>query len=166
MSRGRLIAVLLVLAAVLMVLLPDDAAAQRRSQDTGLFEGSISAGIRSGRNFTDKAWTIGGQVEVPLRGTIKLRPSGDLVFPEHEGMGYQLNGDAVLYLGQGGGLYVGGGGALVHPDGGDTDTGYNLLFGLSTAESQQTTKGFIEFRWTFVNDAKPFMAAIGFMHRL
>ena len=36
----------------------------------------------------------------------------------------------------------------------------------STAESQQTTKGFIEFRWTFINDETPFKTAIGFMHRL
>lgn len=166
MSGGRLTAALLALAAVLMLLLPDDAAAQRRSQTSGFFEGPISVGIRSGRAFTDKAWTVGGQVELPLKGNIKLRPSGDLVFPDHAGMGYQANGDAVLYLGQGGGLYVGGGAALVHPHGGDTETGYNGLFGLSTAQSQQTTKGFIEFRWTRINDETPFMAAIGFMHRL
>lgn len=165
MTPGRLAAGLVLLAAALM-LRPGTAAAQRRSQDPGLFEGPVSVGIRSGRNFSDKAWTIGGQAELPLRGSIKLRPSGDLVFPEHAGMGYQLNGDAALYLGQGGGLYVGGGGALVHPHSGGTDTGYNAFFGLSTAESQQTMKGFIEFRWTFINDATPFMAAIGFMHRL
>lgn len=166
MSGGRLTATVVVLAAVLMLFLPDDAAAQRRSQTPGFFEGPISVGIRSGRAFTDKAWTVGGQVELPLHGNIKLRPSGDLVFPDHAGMGYQANGDAVLYLGQGGGLYVGGGAALVHRHGGDTETGYNGLFGLSTAQSQQTTKGFIEFRWTRINDDTPFMAAIGFMHRL
>jgi hypothetical protein len=165
-SRGGHTAALLSLAVALTLLSPDDATGQRRSQQPGLFEGSISVGIRSGRNFTDKAWTVGGQVELPLRGNIKLRPSGDLLFPDHAGMGYQLNGDACLYLGQGGGLYVGGGAALAHPHSGDTDTGYNAFFGLSTAESQQTTRGFIEFRWTFINDATPFMAAIGFMHRL
>ncbi len=166
MSRGRLLAALLTISATLMLLAPEDAAAQRRSRDEGLFEGPLSVGIRTGRDWSEKAWTIGGQAELPLRGSIKLRPSGDLLFPEHAGMGYQLNGDAVIYLGQGGGLYGGGGAALVHPHGGDTDTGYNLLFGLSTAESQQTTKGFIEFRWTFINDKTPFKTAIGFMHRL
>jgi hypothetical protein len=163
---GRLLAALLAIEAALTLLAPEQAAAQRRSKDQGLFQGPLSVGIRTGRDWTEKAWTIGAQAELPLRGSIKLRPSGDLLFPEHAGMGYQLNGDAVIYLGQGGGLYGGGGAALVHPHGGDTDTGYNLLFGLSTAESQQTTKGFIEFRWTFINDETPFKTAIGFMHRL
>jgi hypothetical protein len=140
---GRLLAALLAIGTALTLLAPDQAAAQRRSKDQGLFQGPLSVGIRTGRDWTEKAWTIGAQAELPLRGSIKLRPSGDLLFPEHAGMGYQVNGDAVIYLGQGGGLYAGGGAALVHPHGGDTDTGYNLLFGLSTAESHETTKGFI-----------------------
>jgi hypothetical protein len=144
---------------------PARAEAQRRSQ-TGLFEGSMDVGLRAGRDFTNKAWTVGAQAEVPLQGNIKLRPSGDLLFPKHEGMGWQLNGDGVIHLGQGGGLYAGGGIALVHPHGGDTDHGYNLLFGLSTAPPDQDTKGFIEFRWTFINDTSPFKLALGFMHQL
>jgi len=156
-------------AVVLLTLLlaPSPAAAQRRGGGlAGLFHGPISIGPRFGRDFENHAWSVGGQISVPVGSNLELRPSGDLLFPEHAGMGYQVNGDAVIYLGQGGGLYAGGGGALVHPHGGDTDTGYNLLFGLSTAESQQTTKGFIEFRWTFINDETPFKTAIGFMHRL
>ena len=46
------------------------------------------------------------------------------------------------------------------------EKGTNLLFGLSTAPPDQDTKGFIEFRWTFINDASPFKLALGFMHQL
>ena len=123
MSRGRLLAALLTIATGVLLLPPDDAAAQLRSRDEGLFEGPLSVGLRTGRDWTEKAWTIGGQAELPLKGSVKLRPSGDLLFPEDAGMGYQVNADAVIYLGQGGGLYAGGGGALVHPHGGDSEKG-------------------------------------------
>ena len=97
---------------------------------------------------------------------LELRPSGDLFFPRDEGMGWQLNGDAAIRFGEAASLYAGGGIALVHPDDSDTETGYNLFFGLSTAPPAQRTKGFIEFRWTFVDDTSPFRLALGFMYRL
>jgi hypothetical protein len=81
-------------------------------------------------------------------------------------MGWQLNGDAAIRFGQGGGLYGGAGIAFAHPDDSDTETGYNLFFGLSAAPPAQRTKGFIEFRWTFVDDTSPFRLALGFLHRL
>jgi len=164
-SRGWRALTVLALGLGSAYAIPERAAAQRRGQ-TGLFEGSVDAGLRAGRDFTNKAWTLGAQAELPLQGNLRLRPSGDLLFPRHRGMGWQLNGDGALHLGQGGGLYAGGGIALVHPHGGDTDTGYNLFFGLSTAPPDQDTKGFIEFRWTFVNDTSPFKLALGFMHQL
>ncbi len=154
--------VLLVAAAAL--LLPGEAAAQRRGE--GLLEGPIAVGPRVGREFDNKAWTVGGQVAVPLGRRLELRPSGDLFFPSGEGMGWQLNGDAAIRLGEGGGLYAGGGVAFVHPDDGGTETGYNLFFGLSTAAPYQRTKGFLEFRWTFVDDTSPFHLALGFLYRL
>jgi hypothetical protein len=97
---------------------------------------------------------------------LELRPSGDLFFPRDDGMGWQLNGDAAIHLGEGGGLYGGGGIALAHEHDSDSKTGYNLFFGLSTAPPAQRTKGFIEFRWTFVNDTSPFRLALGFLYRL
>jgi hypothetical protein len=163
-GRIPIAAVLFALGAVLA--LPGEASAQRRTREPGLLQGPIEVGLRAGRDFTNKAWSLGGQVAVPLGGSLELRPSGDLFFPKHEGMGWQLNGDGALHLGRGGGLYVGAGVALVHPHGGDTDTGYNLFFGLSTAEPEERTKGFAEFRWTFVNDTSPFRLALGFMYRL
>jgi hypothetical protein len=164
-SRGWPRAALLVLGLCTASLMPGRAEAQGR-HEPGLFEGSLDVGLRGGRDFTNKAWTLGAQAEVPLKGNLKLRPSGDLLFPKHAGMGWQLNGDGAVHLGQGGGLYVGGGIALVHPHGGDTDRGTNLFFGLSTAPPDQDTKGFIEFRWTFINDTSPFKLALGFMHQL
>ena len=61
---------------------------------------------------------------------------------------------------------TGSGIALAHPDDSDTETGYNLFFGLSTAAPEQRTRGFLEFRWTFVNDTSPFRLALGFLYRL
>jgi hypothetical protein len=152
---------LLLLAAV--SLLPADAAAQRRG--TGIFSGPVQAGPRVGRDFESKAWSVGAQAAAPVGRNLELRPSGDLFFPRDEGMGWQLNGDAAIRFGNGS-LYAGGGIAFVHPDDSDTETGYNLFFGLSTAPPGQRTKGFLEFRWTFVDDTSPFRLALGFMYRL
>ncbi len=143
---------------------PAGAVAQRR--DTGVFSGPLQAGLRAGRDFGNKAWSLGGQLAAPVGRNLELRPSGDLFFPRGEGMGWQLNGDAAIRFGEGGGLYGGGGIALVRPDDSDTETGYNLFFGLSTAPPAQRTKGFIEFRWTFVDDTSPFRLALGFLYRL
>jgi hypothetical protein len=152
---------LLLLAAAALV--PGDAAAQRRS--AGILQGPLEVGPRIGRDFENKAWSVGGQAAAPVGRNLELRPSGDLFFPRDDGMGWQLNGDAAIRFG-GGGLYAGGGIAFVHPDDSDTETGYNLFFGLSTAPPAQRTKGFLEFRWTFVNDTSPFRLALGFMYRL
>jgi hypothetical protein len=155
---GRWAAVL-----ALALALPADAAAQRGQG----FGTGLSAGPRVGRDFGNKAWTVGGQLSLPLGERLELRPSGDLLFPRGEGMGWQLNGDAAIRLGQGGGLYAGGGIAFLRPnDDADTETGYNLFFGLSTAAPDEPTKGFLEFRWTFVDDTTPFRLALGFLYRL
>jgi hypothetical protein len=148
--------------ALALATLPAELEAQGR---TGFFAGPISAGPRVGRDFGNKAWSLGGQLSALLSPTLELRPSGDLFFPKGEGMGWQLNGDAALRFG-GGGLYGGGGIALVHPDDGEVETGYNLFFGLSTAAPEDATKGFLEFRWTFVDDTTPFRLALGFLYRL
>jgi hypothetical protein len=157
-------------AIVLLVLLltPSTAAAQRRGAGglAGLFHGPISIGPRVGRDFENHAWSVGGQVSVPVGSNLELRPSGDLFFPKDGETGWQANGDAAIHIGQGGGLYAGGGIAFAHPGGGETKTGYNLFFGLSTAAPSEKLKPFAEFRWTFVNDTSPFRLALGFSYRL
>jgi hypothetical protein len=154
--------------AVLLALslAPHDAAAQfRRGQ--GLLSGPIAIGARAGRDFENHAWSLGGQASAMLGRNLELRPSGDLFFPRHGKMAWQLNGDADVRIGQGGGLYAGGGIALFHPGGGvKTSTGYNLFFGLTTAPPLQRVKPFAEFRWSFVNDTSPFRLALGFDYRL
>ena len=152
--------------AAALALLPGTAVAQRSRGGGGLLAGPLQVGPRISRDFGNKAWSVGAQVAAPLGPHLDLRPSGDLFFPRGEGMGWQLNGDAAVRLGQGGGLYAGGGIALVHPHDADTRTGYNAFFGLSTAPPGQRTKGFLEFRWTFVDDSSPFRLALGFLYRL
>ena len=153
---------MLLLAAALLV--PHEAAAQRRGR--GVFSGPLQAGPRVGRDFKNKAWSVGAQLAAPVGRNLELRPSGDLFFPRDDGMGWQLNGDAAIRFGEGGGLYGGGGIALVHPDDSDIETGYTVFFGLSAAAPAQRTKGFVELRWTFVNDTSPFRLALGFLSRL
>jgi hypothetical protein len=148
----------------LILALPVDATAQRRG---GGFSSRISAGPRVGRDFGQHAWTVGGQASLPLGERLELRPSGDLLFPRHERMGWQLNGDGAIHFGQGGGLYAGGGIAFAKLNGdADTETGYNLFLGLSTAAPDEPTKGFLEFRWTFLDGTNPFRLALGFLYRL
>jgi hypothetical protein len=156
----------LILLVLLAAAATSEAAAQRRRGGEGIIHGPVEAGFRVGRDFKNHAWTVGGQLRVPVGRNLELRPSGDLIFPRGEGMGWQANGDAALRLGQGGGLYVGGGIAFVHPDDGDTETGYNLFFGLSTAPPDARTKPFLEFRWTDVNDTRPFRLMAGVSYRL
>ena len=90
---------LLLLLPVLVPALPSQAAAQIGRG----FGSQLSAGPRVGRDFENKAWTVGGQLSAPLGERLELRPSGDLLFPSGEGMGWQLNGDAAIRFGQGGG---------------------------------------------------------------
>src|SRR5690349_14502812 len=158
--RGTLI----VSAALSM--LPAVADAQFRS-GSDLLHGPISIGARVGRDFENHAWSIGGQISIPVGTRLELRPSGDFFFPKKGDTGWQANGDAAIHLGQGGGLYGGGGVAFVHPGGGgDTKTGYNLFFGLRTSPPLARLKPFVEFHWTFVNDISPFRLALGFTYGL
>ncbi len=152
---------LLLLAA--LTLAPSDAAAQRRGRHGSLIHGPVDAGLRGGRDFENHAWTLGAQLRVPVGQSLELRPSGDLLLPRDAGTGWQLNGDAAIRFG-GGDVYAGGGVAFLHPDGGDTETGYNLFFGLTTSAS--IWKPFLEFRWTFVNDTSPFRLMLGFNRQL
>ena len=152
-------------ALLVPLLAPVTASAQYR-RSTSLIHGPIAIGPRVGRDFENHAWSLGGQVSVPVGRRLELRPSGDFFFPEHRDTGWQLNGDAAIHIGQGGGLYAGGGIAFSHPGGGDTKTGYNLFFGLSTAPPLQRLKPFLEFRWTFVTHTSPFRLAAGFTYGL
>ena len=150
---------------LLAPLAPGSASAQFR-RNSSFIHGPITIGPRVGRDFENHAWSLGGQIGIPVGRRLELRPSGDLFFPKRGDTGWQLNGDAAIHFGQGGGLYGGGGVAFSHPGGGDTKTGYNLFFGLSTSPPLQRLKPFLEFRGTFVNDTSPFRLALGFTYGL
>jgi hypothetical protein len=162
MAARHAVVVLLALVAVC----PAGVAAQYRGRGSGLIHGPIEAGIRTGRDFENHAWSLGGQLRIPVRRNLELRPSADLFFPKHGSTGWQANGDAAIRLGQGGGLYAGGGIAFVHLGDSGTETGYNIFFGLSTAPPLARTKPFVEFRWTFLDDSSPFRLAVGISHVL
>jgi hypothetical protein len=147
---------------LLLSLTPAIAHAQNRRGGQSILQG-MSAGLRVGRDFENHAWSLGGQVSLPFTRNIELRPSGDLFFPKDDETGWQLNGDAAFRSGS---LYGGGGIAYAHLGGGDSETGYNLFFGLNAAAAQGRTTPFIEFRWTFVNETSPFRLALGFNYRL
>jgi hypothetical protein len=151
-------------ALVFLALAPTHASAQY-ARGGGLFH-ELSLGPRVGRDFENHAWSVGAQLSLPFGQNFELRPSGDLFFPRDGDTGWQANGDADIHIGQGGGLYAGGGIAFAHPAHTDTKTGYNLFFGLSTAAPSEQMKGFLEFRWTFVNHTSPFRLALGFNYRL
>jgi hypothetical protein len=162
MTARHAVVVLLALSGVW----PAGAAAQYRRGGSGLIQGPIEAGFRTGRDFENHAWSLGGQFRIPVRRNLELRPSADLFFPKHGSTGWQANGDAAIRLGQGGGLYAGGGIAFVHLGDSSTETGYNLFFGLSTSPPQARNKPFVEFRWTFLDDTSPFRLAVGINHVL
>ena len=154
--------------AGLLVLLaaPGPVAAQGRGGKQSFFHGPLSVGPRAGRDFENHAWSLGGQVSLPVGDNLELRPSGDFFFPKDGDTGWQANGDAAFHIGNSGSLYAGGGIAFVHPGGGETKTGYNLFFGLNASASSGRTRPFLEARWTFVNDTSPFRLALGFNYRL
>ena len=96
---------------------------------------------------------------------MELRPSGDLFFPRDGETGWQVNGDAAIHIGQGGGLYAGGGSPSRIPAEA-TPRRDTTSSSASVPRADRTTKPFAEFRWTFVNDTSPFRLALGFNYRL
>ena len=157
---------MIVVLAVAFALLPETAAAQRRGGGGGLFQGALEAGLRTGRDFENHAWSLGALMRIPFHQKLELRPSADAFFPEHGKTGWQANGDADIMFGPGRTVYGGGGIALVNLDGRKTWTGYNLFFGLIPAQAEAKTKPFVEFRWTFVNNTSPFRLVAGATHRI
>jgi hypothetical protein len=152
------------LVGLVLWLVPAMLCAQTRRPGQTSFLQTISAGLRAGRDFENHAWSLGGQASVPIGKNLELRPSGDYFFPKEGENGWQLNGDAIF---KSGALYGGGGVAYAHTNGsGESNSGYNLFFGLSATASSGRSKPFIEFRWTMINDTSPFRLALGFNYQL
>ena len=147
------------------LLLPTEAAAQRRTQE-GIFSMPFQAGPRTGRNFESNSWMVGGQLAASLGKTFELRPSGDMYLKRGEKMAWQLNGDAAIRFGDEGHFYAGGGVAWLHPPDVDAQTGYNVFLGLNSAAPWEKARGFVEGRWTHVNDNTAFQLVFGVLYRL
>ena len=136
--------------------------AQYRRGNPSFFHGPLSVGPRAGRDFENHAWSLGGQVSLPVGRNLELRPSGDFFFPKDGDTGWQLNGDAAFHIGENGPVYAGGGIAFATREAARRRPGYNLFAGLNAAPSQRPHQPFLEARWTFVNDTSPFRLALGF----
>ncbi len=143
---------LLILAALAVT--TSDATAQRRSRRGASWPDRSSSAFAAGATSGITSWTLGGQVRLPIKQNLELRPSGDLLFPEDAGSGWQLNADAAIRFGSGD-VYAGGGAAWLHPDGGDTDTGYNLFFGITPRQSHSSRS------WSFAGPSSTTRAHSG-----
>jgi opacity protein-like surface antigen len=153
-----------VLCATVLCCLASPADAQLRRKSSGWH--GVNVGARGGRDFENHAWSLGGQVTVPAGARIELRPSGDYYFGDRTAFRWQLNADATMSFGLSRQLYGGGGAAFTQVRAlSKVKTGYNLFFGLlSNAATRR--KMFLEFRWTFVNQASPFRLVLGFHQAL
>ena len=156
---------MLALTAAALALLPATASAQRRGTGSAFFQGPIEVGPRAGRDFENHAWSLGVVARLPATKTLEIRPSADVFFPKGGKTGWQANGDADIKFGPGGTVYGGGGIAFVHLNGDKTRTGYNIFFGVISAQPDAKVKPFLEFRWTFVNKTSPFRLVGGFTRR-
>lgn len=136
------------------------AAAQLARKSGGGWHG-INAGIRGGRDFENHAWSVGGQVTIPVLQRVELRPSGDYFLGDRSPFRWQANADATMSFGPRRTIYGGAGAAFtrVRPLS-KVKTGYNLFFGV-VAEAKTRRKAFLEFRWTFVNRTSPFRLVFG-----
>ena len=159
MTRVKLGLVAVLWAAVSYSLLATPAAAQLRKK-SGVWQG-INVGVRGGRDFENHAWSVGGQAVVPLQNRIAFRPSGDYFLGDRTPFRWQLNADGTLSFGPRRSVYGGAGAAFTRVRAlSGVKTGYNLFFGL-VSEAATRRKGFLEFRWTFVNRTSPFRLVLG-----
>ena len=123
----------------------------------------LAAGIRSGRDFENHAWSAGAQMSIPVFQRLELRPSGDWYFGDETPFRWQLNADGAIRFGPGGTVYAGGGAAFVRVRPlEDVKTGYNIFVGIVPARAGATIRPFIEGRWTWVNEESPFRLVAGF----
>jgi hypothetical protein len=123
----------------------------------------LAAGVRSGRDFENHAWSMGAQASIPFFKRLELRPSGDWFSGDETPFRWQLNADGAIRFGPGGTVYGGGGAAFVRVRAlEEVKTGYNIFAGIVPARPGSKIRPFIEARWTWVNDESPFRLVLGF----
>jgi len=160
----------LAIAALCLALAPQAAQAQRPRARAGQLAARFAApvpmvGIRSGYDFEGEAWSLGGQVRLPVGRRLELIPSGEALF-DSERTDWQSNADLALRLGLRGGLYAGAGLAVSsRADDADGDSnaqlGTNLFVGFQARGRLLPVRPFVEARWTLVDGDSPFRLAFG-----
>jgi hypothetical protein len=119
---------------------------------------AIEAGGRLGYDFDLAAWSLGGQLRVPIVPGLYLIPSGDY-FLRTPGVTWQLNLDAAIRLGWYAGLYGGAGLGIAHRaiGSGRTQTGLNVFAGFTPPRVRRRLLWpFIEARWVLIQNRSPF----------
>lgn len=123
---------------------------------------ALALGPRVGYDWDLSAWSVGGQVRVPIVPGFALVPSADwyLRSPAQ----WQLNLDAAFRLGLYGGLYGGAGLGVAHRELGSVQTrsGLNVFVGFSPPRSsRRALEPFVQVRWLLVGNRSPFAAQAG-----
>jgi hypothetical protein len=122
------------------------------------------AGARVGYDWGIAAWSIGGQLRVPIVPGFYLIPSGDY-YLRAPGSQWQVNLDAAFRLGWYGGVYGGAGLGLAHRavGSGRTQTGLNVFAGFTPPRlKRRLLWPFIEARWLLIQNRSPFALQLGF----
>lgn len=157
MRVTRLI-VLCALVGVALTAVSRDAQAQRRRRGFIGIRQPPELGVRAGYDFKTDYFSLGAQLRVPTGGLVLLLSGDSYIEPGTNP--YQLNADLVLQLRELRPLYVGGGVGFYHA--GTTDTGPNIVVGLSPGRrAGSAIHPYAEGRWTLLDNATPFRFTFG-----
>jgi hypothetical protein len=125
----------------------------------------VLLGIRTGYDYDAKAWSLGGQIKLPIGGRpggLEIIPSGDLFFNDST-TDWQINLDIAFRL-----LVLYGGVGLAYlnrnfqqPDEKDRKSGSNYFIGMPLPLPRLPIMLFIEARWTEVDDKQVFRLVVG-----
>jgi hypothetical protein len=121
------------------------------------------AGGRVGYDWGLEAWSIGGQLRVPIVPGFYLIPSGDYYLRTPATL-WQLNLDVAFRLGWYGGLYGGAGLGIAHRaiGSGRAQAGLNAFAGFTPPRLRKTLLWpFIEARWLLIRNRSPFALRAG-----
>lgn len=159
---------LLSLAASVAVVIPPRTvtgqvppAARPAVADAATAELRPEAGARAGYDWDLAAWSLGGQLRVPIVPGLTLMPSADWFFATPGA--WQVNLDLAFRLGWYGGLYGGAGLGVAHrPPGSSTRAGLNVFAGFAPPRlGRQSLWPYLEARWLLVQNRSPFSLMAG-----
>ncbi len=127
-----------------------------------------SIGVRGGRYFTFDAWTLGGQLELPVSRELVFAPSADWLYMNGT-RNWQVNIDALLRTPNASPLSIGVGLAILRREfvsvddiTSQIDAGLNVFLRLSPVEpTLGIVRPFIETRFTRVTRQNPIQLTVG-----